>query len=101
MDCWWAELKLKLPLTIPDQHKTNLEELTGCNPLLLRPLLSARWTIPDPESTDSDEHHADMIEHLLTTLEKSSEVQKVREDISAFVADKHAKLASEPDKWTS
>jgi hypothetical protein len=97
MDCWWAELKLKLPLTIPDEHKTNLEKLTGCNPILLRPLLS----IPDPESTDSDKHHVDMIEHLFTTLEKSGEVRKVREDIFAFVADKHAKLASEPDKWTS
>jgi hypothetical protein len=101
MDCWWTELELKLSLTIPDQHKANLEGLTGCSPILLRPLLSASRIVPVPESTDSDEHHAEMIEHLLTTLEESGEVRKVREDILAFVADKHAKLASEPNKWTS
>jgi hypothetical protein len=97
MNCWWAELKLKLPLTILDHDKTNLEELTGCNPILLRPLLS----IPVPKSTDSDKRHVVTIVHLLTALEKSDEVRKVRKDILAFVADKHAKLASEPDKWTS
>jgi len=42
-----------------------------------------------------------MIEHVFTTLEESDEVRMVRKDVLAFVADKHAKLASEPAKWTS
>jgi len=101
MDCWWAEVELKLSLTIQDQDKANLEELTGCNPILLRPLLGASRIIPDSQDPGSDEYHAEMIEHLITTLETSHEVRKVRDDILAFVADKHAKLTLEPDKWTS
>jgi len=101
MDCWWVELELKLSLKIQGQHTANLEELTGCNPILLRPLLSASRIIPDSQNTGRDEHHAEMIEHLLTTLRESGEVRKVGEDVLAFVADKYAKLALELAKWTS
>jgi len=101
MDCWWAEVEHKLSLTIHDQNKAILEELTGCNPLLLRPLLSASRIIPDSQNPGSDEYHTEMIEHLIATVETSCEVRNVRDDVLAFVADKHGKLASEPDKWTS
>ena len=94
-------MELKLSLTIQDQDKTNLEEVTGCNPILLRPLLSASTIIPDSQNPGSDEHHGKMIEHLLTTLNESGEAQKVREDVMAFVKDKHSKLASQQDEWAS
>ena len=99
MDCWWAELELKLSLKIQDQEKTELEKETGCNPSLLRPLLSASRIIPESQSTGSDEHHAAVMEHLFTTLENSGEVRKVRKDVLVFVADKFHKMTLEPAKW--
>jgi len=100
MDCWWAELELILSLKIKDQDKAALEERTGCNPILLRPLLSASRIIPESQSTGSDEHHAAVMD-LFTTLENSGEVRKVRKDVLAFVADKFHKMTSEPAKWRS
>jgi hypothetical protein len=103
MDCWWAELELelKLSLKIQDQDKAELEEQTGCNLILLRPLLSASRIIPESQSTGSDKHYAAVMEHLLSTLENSGEVRKVRKDVLAFVADKFHKMTSEPAKWRS
>jgi len=100
MDCGWAELELILSLKIKDQGKAELEERTGCNPILLRPLQSASPIIPELQSTGSDEHHAAVMD-LFTTLENSGEVRKVRKDVLAFVADKFHKMTSEPAKWRS
>jgi hypothetical protein len=101
MDSWWAELESTLSVEIKGNHKTELEELTGCNPILLNPVLSSSRVTPDSRSPDSDEHYAETIEHLFATLETSDEVRNVRTNISAFVNDKHAKLPLEPAKWKS
>jgi transcriptional/translational regulatory protein YebC/TACO1 len=99
MDSWWAELEVTLSVEIQDQHKAGLEALTGSNPLLLRPLLRPICMIPDLQKTNSDEHYAEVIEHLFNALEKSDEVSNVRNSIVAFVAAKHAKLTLEPVRW--
>jgi hypothetical protein len=101
MDTWWAELEVTLSLKIQDQHKAELEELTGCTPILLRPLQSPSQIISGLQSADTEERYAEMVEHLFTTLEKSDEVRNVRKNILAFVADKSAKLSTEPVKWYS
>lgn len=101
MDSWWAAWELKFSLKIEHQQKAHLEELTGCNPILLHPLLSASRIIPDSQEPDPEEYHEEVIQHLLTTLKESGEAQKVREHVMAFVKDKYSKLASQQDEWAS
>jgi len=101
MDSWWAAWELKFSLKIEDQQKAHLQELTGCNPILLHPLLSASRIIPDSQEPDPEEYHEEVIQHLLTTLEESSEVRKLRKNITDFVTAKHRKMTSEPEKWRS
>jgi len=99
MDCWWAELEVKLSLVIQDQHKADVEELTGCNPLLLRPLIRPTRIIRRPQPIASVGCYVDVIEHLFSVLEKSDEVSNVRNNISASVAAQHATSTLEPVKW--
>ena len=42
MSNWWSEFERRASLNLEDNDKAHLEELTGCNPILLRPLLYAR-----------------------------------------------------------
>jgi len=99
MDSLWTELEITLPLEIQDEQKAELEVLTGCSPLLLRPLLGLPRVATDPQRGDGDQQYAQMIEYLYTALEMSDEVSSVRNNISAFVADKYAKLSPEPVRW--
>jgi hypothetical protein len=101
MDSWWAELKATQSLRIQKNHQENLEELTGCNPILLRSLLSASRIIPGSQSPDSVEHYTETIGHLSATVEESVEVENVREDILVYVAEKHKKANLEPAEWKS
>jgi hypothetical protein len=93
MDSWWAKFEATASLQIQKNHKKELEELTGCNPILLRPLLSPVKS----ESTDSFKHYPEMIAHLLTTLDESVEVENVRKNILDHVTDMHGEKNSE--KW--
>lgn len=48
---WWNIYKNALP-TLTDDHKKNVEDITGCIPLLLRALL--RYPGKDFKSVESD-----------------------------------------------
>jgi hypothetical protein len=89
MDSWWAELVATLSLQIQEQHKAELEKLTGCNPILLRPLLHPSRIIPDSQSSDPVKQYAEMIEHFSATLSESDEVENVRKSILVYVIDKY------------
>jgi hypothetical protein len=99
MNSWWANFEATVSVQIQKNHQEELEELTGCNPMLLRPLLSPSRKIPDSQSTDSLEHYTEMIEHLSTTLDQSVEVKNVRQNIWDYVTDMHGERNSE--NWKS
>jgi hypothetical protein len=99
MDSWWANFEATVSVQIQKNHQAELEELTGCNPILLRPLLSPLRIIPDSQSTDYLKHYTEMIEHLSTTLDESVEVKNVRANILDYVTDMHGERNSE--KWKS
>ena len=40
MEQWWDHNKNKVPRFKDDEEEVEVEDLTGCIPLLLRPLLS-------------------------------------------------------------
>jgi hypothetical protein len=103
MHSWWAELEASLSVQIPKNHKEEFEELTGCNPILLRPLLSSSRIIPDSQSNDSMEHYTEVTEHLSTTLDESVEAENVRKNIFDYVTDMHGKLDGMKNsvKWKS
>jgi len=96
MEAWWEYVERKVGLNIKPADKAHFEALTGCNPILLRPLLNASRITPDSQDRELDEHYAEVIEHLYQELMDSQEVRNVHDDILAFVKKSTAATATEP-----
>jgi hypothetical protein len=47
MQQWWLYYKDRLPIFEDDEERARVEYLTGCNPLLLSPLLRLKDTLED------------------------------------------------------
>jgi len=90
-----------LLLKIQDQHRADLEKLTGCYRMLLHPLRSPSRIIREPQTTDSDEYYAEEIKDPCTALKNSDDDRIVPRNILSFVADKHTKTTTEPAKRKS
>ena len=90
-------MERKVGLNIKPADKAQFEELTGCNPILLRPLLNALRIIPASQNCELEEHYAEVIEHLYQELMDSQEVKNVYDDILAFVWKIRTTTAMQPD----
>ena len=53
MSNWWCEFERRASLNLEDNDKAHLEELTGCDPILLRPLLYTRSSIAADSQGDA------------------------------------------------
>ena len=96
MSNWWSEFERRASLNLGDNDKAHLEELTGCNPILLRPLLYARSSIvADSQRDDCRE----AVEHLSKLVLNSTEAQDVMRNIERFASIGYRNSVQDPIGW--
>ena len=93
MNNWWSEFERTASLNLEDNDKARLEELTGCNPILLRPLLSS--SVADSQGNDNPE----VVEYLFKLVLSSTEARDVKENIERFVSSRRRHCVQDPVGW--